>query len=192
MGKVWKVELPKDYMHLLNCIATFTEGKRCGEGSLETSASCRRLTSDLYSGLMNNYYLKPTSKRPYYYIINDNSDFVDTDTSKTPSEEDWWMKDNGSRESNQSSVKMEIHVGKSNSALKRVYITYLKSPKYYAMSQEDLYSLTDTTPVLEFPDYVCYEIINIYTRLLLENAGDPRLQTHIPINQTILSGQQIK
>ena len=179
-------------MHLLNCIATFAEDKRCGEGSLETSAPCRRLTSDLYSVLMNNYYLKPTSKRPYYYIINDNSDFVDTDTPKTPSEEDWWMKDNGSRESNQSSVKMEIHVGKSNSTLKKVFITYLKSPKYYAMSQEDLYSLTDTTPVLEFPDYVCYEIINIYTRLLLENAGDPRLQTHIPINQTIQSGQTVK
>ena len=43
----------------------------------------------------------------------------------------------------------------------------------------------DNTQTLEFPDYVCYEIINIVTRLLLENAGDPRLQTNIPINQTI-------
>jgi hypothetical protein len=186
--------LPEDYMHLLNCIATFTEDKRCGTGTRETSVPCRRLTSDLYSGLMDNYYLKPTSKRPYYYIINNNSDFSETETeaTKTSAKEDWWMKDSGSRDSNQSSVNMEIHIGKSNSTLTKVFITYLKSPKYYAMSQEDLYSLTDTTPVLEFPDYVCYEIINIYTRLLLENAGDPRLQTHIPINQTIQSGQTVK
>jgi hypothetical protein len=38
---------------------------------------------------------------------------------------------------------------------------------------------------LEFPDYVCYEIINIFTRLLMENSGDPRLSTVVPINQTI-------
>lgn len=185
-------------MHLLNCVAIFTDNRRCGTGTIETSSPCRRMTSDLYSGLMDNYYLKPTSKRPYYYIINDNSDFseteteTETETTQTSTKEDWWMKDSGNRDSNQSSVNMEIHIGKSNSTLTKVFITYLKSPKYYAMSQEDLYSLTDTTPVLEFPDYVCYEIINIYTRLLLENAGDPRLQTHIPINQTIQSGQTVK
>jgi hypothetical protein len=53
------------------------------------------------------------------------------------------------------------------------------------MDQDDLIKEEDGTQVLEFPDYVCYEIINIYVRLLLENAGDPRLQTNIPINQTI-------
>lgn len=56
---------------------------------------------------------------------------------------------------------------------------------YVSMDQDDLIKEEDKTQVLEFPDYVCYEIINIYVRLLLENAGDPRLQTNIPINQTI-------
>lgn len=56
---------------------------------------------------------------------------------------------------------------------------------YVSMDQDDLIKEEDGTQVLEFPDYVCYEIINIYVRLLLENAGDPRLQTNIPINQTI-------
>jgi len=32
---------------------------------------------------------------------------------------------------------------------------------------------------------MCYEIINGLAILLLENAGDQRLQTNIPINQTI-------
>jgi hypothetical protein len=39
--------------------------------------------------------------------------------------------------------------------------------------------------MLEFPDYVCYEIINELVKLLLENASDPRLQTNIPVNQSI-------
>jgi hypothetical protein len=56
------------------------------------------------------------------------------------------------------------------------------------MSYDDLMNENDSTEQLEFPDYVCYEIINIFVRLLLENASDPRLQTHLPINQTISSG----
>ena len=59
---------------------------------------------------------------------------------------------------------------------------------YVSMTQEDLLSVEDNTQVLEFPDYVCYEIINIYVRLLLENASDPRLSTVTPINQSIAVG----
>lgn len=44
----------------------------------------------------------------------------------------------------------------------------------------------DTTKEMEFPEYVCYEIINEFVKLLLENTSDPRLQTNIPINQTII------
>jgi hypothetical protein len=56
---------------------------------------------------------------------------------------------------------------------------------YVSMTQEQVLAVEDNTPKLEFPDYVCYEIINIYVRLFLENASDPRLQTNMPINQTI-------
>ena len=53
------------------------------------------------------------------------------------------------------------------------------------MTQDQILAIIDDTPIFEFTDYVCYEIINIYVRLFLENASDPRLQTNIPINQTI-------
>jgi hypothetical protein len=56
---------------------------------------------------------------------------------------------------------------------------------YVSMTQDENLEIKDNSQVLEFPDYVCYEIINITVRLLLENAGDPRLQTNVPINQTI-------
>lgn len=56
---------------------------------------------------------------------------------------------------------------------------------YVSMTQDDILSVEDNTQILEFPDYICYEIINVIVKLLLENASDPRLQTNIPINQTI-------
>ena len=43
----------------------------------------------------------------------------------------------------------------------------------------------DTTRMLEFPEYVCYEIVNECVKLVMENANDPRLETNTAINQTI-------
>ena len=48
----------------------------------------------------------------------------------------------------------------------------------------------DTSQIMEFPDYVCQEIINELAKLLLENAGDPRLQTNLAVNQTIANPAQ--
>jgi len=42
---------------------------------------------------------------------------------------------------------------------------------------------------MEFPDYVCQEIINELTSLVMANIADPRLQTHIPITQSIANPQ---
>lgn len=68
---------------------------------------------------------------------------------------------------------------------KYVFIDYLKTPNIVMLTREDLESEIDNTPDMEFPDYVCYEIINEFVKLLLENSSDPRLQTNIPINQSI-------
>ena len=95
------------------------------------------------------------------------------------------MKENGSRISNQSDINLDIHYGDDKYELEKIYITYLKCPRYVSMTYEETLSNEDTTDVLEFPDYVCYEIINICVKLLLENASDPRLATNIPVNQSI-------
>lgn len=42
---------------------------------------------------------------------------------------------------------------------------------------------------MEFPDYVNYEIINILVGLILENTSNPRLNTNIPLAQTIAPAQ---
>lgn len=199
---IWELELPKDYVHLLNCMAEFVGSdskSRCENSSLKTITSpCQRLTADMYPGIINNYYMRPSHKKPYYYIINHNTE------SQTPTNPNmdaefgynpefigeteyrfYALKPNESRVVNQSIVKIEIHSGDSQWTLNKLYVTYLKSPKYYSMTQDQILAIIDDTPILEFPDYVCYEIINIYVRLFLENASDPRLQTNIPINQTI-------
>ena len=63
---------------------------------------------------------------------------------------------------------------------------------YIELTEEQLDTIEDTSQIIEFPDYVCYEIINEFAKLLLENSSDPRLQTHLPVNQTIMTAGSIQ
>lgn len=162
--KVWTLNLPSDYLHLLNCIVEFKglqDNTHCQDNMTKVITSpCQRLTADLYPGILNNYYMKPSYKKPYFYITSNSEDRLPL-------------------------VKIEIHTGNCNMELNKLYLTYLRTPKEVSMDQFQVIQELDETEQLEFPDYVCYEIINTYVRLLLENASDPRLQTNVPINQTI-------
>lgn len=81
---------------------------------------------------------------------------------------------------------MEIRCGTNKFYAPDVaYVDYLKVPQLINLSWDDVNGVEDTTPQCEFPDAVAYEIINIFVKLLLENAGDQRLQTHFAINQTV-------
>ena len=199
------LEIPSDYVHMLNCIATFTGGsdgkaKRCSgseDKSKVVSPLCRRLTADIYPDVLRNYYLRPSHKNPYWYIINSTSqgekvdisgNKYDRDNIQDSSHEDYryiYMKDRGDRTAHQSTVNIEIHSGKSDWVLDKIYITYIKAPMYVSMTEDEVLAIDDNTQNLEFPDYVCYEIINILVKLIMENASDPRLQTNMPVNQTI-------
>lgn len=169
---------------------------------------CSRLTANLDSGITGNYYMKPSIKRPYYYIINRNNEsdetILDTEVTSTNRDMDLeiltegynsnlssdykstnFIKESFDRRSHQAIPYIEIYAGNTDCTLNQLQITYIKSPMYVTMTQDQLFAIEDNTQVLEFPDYVCYEIINIYVKLLLENASDPRLSTNTPINQTI-------
>jgi hypothetical protein len=58
------------------------------------------------------------------------------------------------------------------------------------LTQEELDLTEDTSQMMEFPDYVCQEIINELVKLVLENSGDPRLQSNIAVNQSIANPAQ--
>lgn len=177
--------LPSDYVHLLNCIVEFNsevESNKCGSYIKTSRASARRATADIISSVMNNVYLQPSVKRPYYYLHYTEDPIVNnTDNSKLDYEEP------GSRLANSSEVKLEILCGEGKYEPVKVYVDYIRAPKYIYLDHSDIISTVDNTPILEFPDYVCYEIVNLFTKLVMENLSDPRLQTNLLINNTIPS-----
>ena len=204
-GNVYETDLPDDYLHILNCIVEYNVIKnyKCYNAGNTWHQGAIRLTSDMFSQVINNFYHRPSYKRPYYYINNvnvsniyptsDNQvdvDFNPTDISPDPKQNVERVSTN--RYGNKSKVRMEIRYGKDNSifTLNKVYIDYLKTPQFIRLTEEQIDEVEDLSQVLEFPDYVCQEVVNELIKLLMENASDPRIQTHSPVNQTIAQPQQ--
>jgi len=98
----------------------------------------------------------------------------------------------GQRLANASKVRVEIRTGKDSSIfeLKSIYIDYIKAPQYIRLTQEQIDLTEDTSQMMEFPDYVCQEIINELTHLIMENSSDQRLQSHMPVTMSIANPAQ--
>lgn len=206
-SKVYEVDLPDDYLHILSCVVEYNVKKtfKCYTKDSKVQFGAKRLTADMFSQIINNYYMRPYYRNPYFYINNfttnstyrtqDNQtpiDFTPSGTEPTPENIE---KVAEQRYGNTNKVRMEIRYGKDNSLfeLSKVYIDYLTSPQFIRLSQTQVDEVADNSQVLEFPDYVCQEIVNELVKLLMENASDPRLQTNIPVNQSIATpGQEQK
>lgn len=222
-GATYEVFLPSDYLHILNCICNFevTKTFKCYNAGTYVQFPARRLTGDLWSQVIQNFYMMPAYKRPYFYIHNVNTSTVNptnpyvTSTNKgtdiTSATTDAATnattvvgglpktikignndvtaveREGEIRFGNPSAVRLEIRYGKDNSLfeLKQVFIDYLKTPQTIRLTQEQLDLTEDTSQMMEFPDYVCQQIINGLTDQMMELSMDPRLQTHIPVNQSI-------
>ncbi len=98
----------------------------------------------------------------------------------------------GQRYGNASKVRCEIRYGKDNSifVLEKVFIDYIKAPQTIRLTQEQVDLTEDTSQIMEFPDYVCQEIINELVTLVMENTADPRLQSHPIVTQSIANPVQ--
>lgn len=204
LHKTYDVDLPDDYLHILNCIVEYAATKtyKCYDAGDKVQFGAKRLTADMFSQIINNYYMRPSYKNPYYYINN----VTTTVSYKTadnqvginfPSGADSGKSENvervaEARYGNRSKVRLEIRYGKDDTLFKleKVFIDYLKAPQFIRLTQEQVDMVEDNSQVFEFPDYVCQEIVNELVRLLMENASDPRLQSHIPINQSIANPAQ--
>ena len=204
LSKTYEVDLPDDYLHILNCLVEYNVTKqfKCYNVGTPVHFGAKRLTADMYSQIINNYYMKPSYKNPYFYINNvnisntypttDNQVDVDYTPLGTEPRAENIEKIAPKRYGNKSKVRMEIRYGKDNTlfVLSKVYIDYLKSPQFIRLTQDQIDEVEDNSQILEFPDYVCQELINDLVKLLMENASDPRLQTNIPVNQTIANPAQ--
>lgn len=277
--KTYEVNLPDDYLHVLNCVIEYKLQRtyKCYDKDSYWHQGATRLTADMFSQIINNYYLRPCYKRPYYYINNntvtntypttdnqvaiiDSKYVVETTlgeltvasivtitlkdgTVKTASgvtvaalesaikaldaslavsgivtldTNNVLIKDSAisnisvagpglvlskspsstrvaeNRYGNQSKVRMEIRYGKDDATFKlnKIFIDYLKAPQFIRLTQDQIDEVEDNTQIIEFPDYVCQEIVNELIKLLMENGSDPRLQSHIPVNQSIANPQQ--
>lgn len=75
-GATYEVDLPDDYLHMLNCICVYkVQGGnyKCYDDGKYVRFGAKRLTADMWGQIINNFYMKPSYKRPYYYIHNVNT-----------------------------------------------------------------------------------------------------------------------
>lgn len=85
-GATYFVDMPDDYLHLLNCICLFdvNKNKECWNAGDVMVVGATKLTADSWSSVVDDVYNQPTKKRPYYYVHNQNdiytlqSDLVDS------------------------------------------------------------------------------------------------------------------
>lgn len=274
--------LPQDYLHLLNCTCVYKINKRykCYNAGTYWEVGATRLTADIAPVILHNFYMKPSYKKPYYYINNtnidteqwdetqeltptnpielnsnnisgtlqnngtdraelntsrnipaeayltnnygeplgpnetpqtidisqaqrvgkDSNEFIDIKNQILPrfrKERDGRLDDTversaGNRYGNSSKVRLEIRYGRDNTVfqLVAVKIDYLKAPQHIRLTQEQIDLVEDTSQILEFPDYVCQEIVNELVKLVMENASDPRLNTNPLVSQSIASPAQ--
>lgn len=149
-------------------------------------------TKKLYSGVSTDpnkitvdYQSTKSGEFPRTLVLQKNS-------NEMPITVDLVQKESGSRHANVTGVRMEIRYGKDNSVfeLAAVLVDYIKAPQFIRLTQEQIDLTEDTSQILEFPDYVCQEIINELTTLVMENNGDPRLQSHYSVSQSIAQPAQ--
>lgn len=181
-SNVYEVLLPEDYLHMLSCICIYRvkRNKNCNVAGSYLQYPARRLKTDSWGQITINYYNAPSPEVPYYYIHNLNQKQNPLTNSISI----------GRSEVKQlPQVRMEIRYGQDDGIfeLTEVLIDYLKIPQKVQLTQEQLDLVEDTSQILEFQDYVCKEIINELVMLVMEGNSDPRLQTYIPVSQSIVS-----
>ena len=267
-GANYEIVMPSDYLHLLNCICIYKVKKtyKCYNAGDTWRAPAKRLTADMYSQVLDNFWNKPTYKKPYYYIHNVNSSKDEwasgsepgtaagktraaityatvptnqydnsgkgTDINNLNSNHtlngttqsygndalgknivegsggpesislkagdttiaNASLREKGAeiRYGNRSEVRIEIRYGTDDSIfeLSSVYVDYIKAPQHIRLTQEQIDRTEDSSQLLEYPDYVCQEIINELVHLIMENISDQRLQTHPVVSQSIANPAQ--
>lgn len=191
MSDTVAINLPDDYLHILNCIIEYKYKKKsgCNEANDLEAIHAIKTTSNQLGELNRNYYFKPKWNRPYFYLTN-----VITDSGDSLIKINTVDKVGGLRYGNSSKVRCELKLGKLTTSipvtLNKVYIDYVRSPQWIDLTEEQLDDIVDHSQILEFQDYICYELVNECVHLIMEQASDQRLQSHIPINTSIASPGQ--
>lgn len=123
LHKTYEVDLPDDYMHILNCIVEYDVKitKNCYDKGNKIRFGAQRLTADMFSQIINNYFMRPHYKRPYYYINNvttqntynteDNQESITYPTNSDSTVPENVERISTNRYGNANKVRMEIRYG---------------------------------------------------------------------------------
>lgn len=133
------VNLPLDYLHMLNCIVHFIKKGDLPAGKCPSDEDedgiyslCRRLTANQYPAIIKNAYFKPSYKNPYYFLGGTFQEQVTIDSIVNPDCEPNLTIDDivypcGNAENG---LEMEIRCGKTNLySPDYVYVDYLRKPQ---------------------------------------------------------------
>jgi len=170
-SKYVQLPMPDDYFHLLNCVSDVRAkfNYKCFPAGYVHSYGTRKLNADSASDVISNSWLKPDYNRTFYKQLDHNN------IASTP-------------KSNNTTVVPDIQVYYGMSSkfeLSNVYCEYLRQPKIINLLESALDLPTDTSATLEFPPYVCNEIVKRIVKLILENSKDPRIQSYVPTNSSV-------
>jgi hypothetical protein len=155
VGRRYAGDLPADYLHILNCEVVFEVA--IDHLCYEAGDVFNRAAHRLPTG-------SATSTLNNYYF-------------KPSITKPYFYQNKGS---------LEIRSGDASKYIpKEVYIDYLVKAEQYELTQDHIEEVGDTSPTLPLSDYVAMQVINELMKILLENTSDPRLQTNVPINQTV-------
>lgn len=124
---------------------------------------------------------EPNDYSNFPRIINLNSNFDGKSTA------DAVERETAQRYGNASKVRCEIRYGYDDSIYKltEVRIDYIKAPQTIRLTKTQVDLTEDTSQIMEFPDYVCQEIINELVILVMARDADPRLQVQPQVTQSI-------
>lgn len=75
-GATYEVEMPLDYLHMLNCVCIYYVAKQkdCWDAGSFIEVPATRLTADSWSQIVTDIYNRPSPMKPYYYIHNISGD----------------------------------------------------------------------------------------------------------------------
>jgi len=167
-----------DYLHLISCRVIWKNKRPRRTGSTQLVFPAKRLTFDMLNAIQNNTYLNPAPNRPYYQLFDHSGN---SGVTSLPS-------NLVAYKAHQNRPRIKIHVGNINEymELRSVVFDYIKIPETVTLHDSDVFSaVTDSSQVLELPDYLINEVVKRCTGYLLEKSRDPRMQTQPVFNQEI-------
>lgn len=157
----YQINLPGNYLQILNCVSKLkSKGFQCYAKDQIVPVKTLRMTSDLETAVMDNAFLKPSYRRPYYMTGNSLE---------------------------QLGIDFGMHADKFE--LSAVRMWYLREPVEIKITPEDLYSEEDTTDELEFQQYICDEVINRAILLIKGKDKEPDIPVFAQLNSTLPEAQ---